>query len=261
MKKSARKKNSVRQFGFILVPLSVLIVLLAVFLPGQVLDMQGKAMLSQVQTVSKDTYASERTAMARRASSRLQVGEKLQLIDGSWESEISEAEPEEMELSEPEAVQLAREKMEELHTERKYPVGIESGYNNWYSFQATPYKAVETTFHTYGAYFWKIQFEKYDKSEENMVWILEDGTVFLAWEELFGGDSKWKTDREWETVTEENFSKWFPYRELCPELAEKSLEWLGQEEDEQDGGTCQTMCAGDANPFVQTYVYAVKYER
>ena len=39
---------------------------------------------------------------------------------------------------------------------------------------------MDTTFHTYSAYYWKLIFTKYDGTEKHMVFLLEDGTVLLA---------------------------------------------------------------------------------
>lgn len=150
----------------------------AFFLPGQVLLWQSGRELDVVGTVPKESYQSEGSALAKEASARLSKEEKLRLITGEWESEISEAGDFEMQLQGYEAVRMAREKVQQMYKEGKFPVDLSELYQNWYGWQVTPYKAVDTTFHTYTAYYWEIVFERFDRQENYTIWMLEDGTIF-----------------------------------------------------------------------------------
>ena len=97
-----------------------------------------------------------------------------------WESETQEAYSYEMTLKDYEAAALARDSMEAIYQKGQYPSDLASSYANWYTWEAFPEKAVDTTFHTYSAYYWKLIFTKYDGTEKHAVFLLEDGTVLLA---------------------------------------------------------------------------------
>lgn len=241
--------------------LGLLIIPATIFVPGELLRIQGASLLEKVQGVSKDTYASERSAMAKRASAQLATDEKLQLIDGSWESELSGAEESEMELSETEVVRMAREQVAKLYENNRYPVSLASDYNGWYSFRTKAYKAVENTFETYGAYFWKLTFEKYDKSEVHVIWMLEDGTIFLAWAQKIDG-TEWELQDEKEQKAKDTFHQWYPYGRICDEPEERVLTWVlleqkkvGSDDEGQTAKIRQTRCAKNKG----IYVYGVKY--
>ena len=150
----------------------------AFFLPGQILLWESGREIDNVTTVPKESYQSEDSALAKEASARLSNEEKLRLITGEWESEISEAGDFEMQLQGYEAVRMAREKMQALYKKGEFPVDLSELYQNWYGWQVTPYKAVDATFHTYTAYYWEIVFERFDRQKNYTVWMLEDGTIF-----------------------------------------------------------------------------------
>lgn len=156
----------------------LLFLVFAFFLPGDLLLWQSRAELGEVATVSKESYQSEATALAREASARLSREEKLSLVRGEWESEISEAEEFEMQLQGYEAVRMAREQMQKMYKEGEFPADLSELYQNWYGWQAAPYKAVDATFHTYTAYYWEIVFERFDRKKSYTVRMLEDGTIF-----------------------------------------------------------------------------------
>ena len=151
---------------------------IAFVMPGEILMQQSSRELDVVKMVSKESYQSEDSALAREASAKLSREERMQLIRGELESEISEAGEYEMQLQEYEAVQLAREKIAGLYKGGKFPADLSKLYQNWHGWQAKPYKAVDTTFHTYTAYYWEIVFERFDQTQAYTVWMLEDGTIF-----------------------------------------------------------------------------------
>lgn len=70
-----------------------------------------------------------------------------------WESETQEAYSYEMTLKDYEAAALARDSMEAIYQKGQYPSDLASSYANWYTWEAFPEKAVDTTFHTYSAYY------------------------------------------------------------------------------------------------------------
>lgn len=162
----------------------VVLVLFGIFLPGRLLIWQSKIEMDMVDAVPMEYYSPANLAVARNASANLGVYQKLQLITGRWESNLEQTDSFENELENYEAAALAKEQIDVLYRKKLYPVSLLSAYGNWYSWRAEPRKVVDATFHTYGAYYWDILFEKYDGSERHQIYMLEDGTVFLAdaWE-------------------------------------------------------------------------------
>lgn len=164
----------------------VVLALLGTFLPGWLLKWQSEAEMNMVDAAPVEYYSPANLAVARNASANLGVYQKLQLITGRWASEVSEAGDNEREMENYEAVELAKKQMNILYLNGVYPVSLLSDYENWYSWEAEFCKVVDATFHTYAAYYWKISFVKYDGTERHQVYMLEDGTVFLA--EAWGED-------------------------------------------------------------------------
>lgn len=151
-----------------------------IFLPGRILTWQSNLENDLVKKVSQEQYSSASAAIARAASMNLQTSEKLQLIAGQWESTTTQIDAFEMEMEDYEAVALAREGIANLVENHYYPKEISSEYGNWFTWKATSFKAVDTTFEIYTAYYWKIEFSKYDDGAKHTVYMLEDGTIFYA---------------------------------------------------------------------------------
>lgn len=172
------------------------IAMTGVFVPGQLLTIQSRSGIGVAESVSEKYFSAAGSAVARNASANLSVYEKMQLISGVWESELSDAASYEMELQNFEAVVNAREAMKILYDAGFYPVDISEKYGNWYAWEAQARKAVDSTFYTYTAYFWEIRFSKYDGDEEHTVYMLEDGTVFLANANALGREEMRKIDPE-----------------------------------------------------------------
>ena len=154
-------------------------VLSGIFLPGILIERQECKAVGEVQAVPAQYIASD-SLLAKEASESLKLNDRIQLITGQWESETQEAYSYEMTLEDYEAAALARDSMEAIYQNGQYPSDLASSYANWYTWEAFPMKAVDTTFHTYSAYYWKLIFTKYDGTEKHMVFLLEDGTILLA---------------------------------------------------------------------------------
>ena len=110
------------------------------------------------------TYEMPKSYVSYRRPRRLTEEQRIRLIYGEWESEISPASGSECSLTEYEVV-----------TGFTYPVV--SKYQQWYTWQAEAYKAVDTTFATYMAVYWRVTFTKYDGSEIHVYYITEGGTL------------------------------------------------------------------------------------
>lgn len=159
---------------------AVVLALLGTFLPGWLLERQSREEMNMVDAVPVEYYSPANLAVARNASANLGIYQKLQLITGRWESNVSEADSYEREMENFEAVEMAKEQMDGFYQEGLYPVSLASDYENWYSWEAEFCKVVDSTFNTYAAYYWKLSFVKYDGTEKHQVYMLEDGTIFLA---------------------------------------------------------------------------------
>lgn len=155
-------------------------VCLGIILPGRILGAQSSAEYGEMNSVPEAYYSASNTAMAKAASLKLDTYQRLQLITGRWESTIKEAAAYEMELESYEAVNVARETIEKMYNAGIYPEALTVTYENWYTWEASSYKAVDATFGTYAAYYWVIQFNRYDELRSHTIYVLEDGTVFLA---------------------------------------------------------------------------------
>lgn len=135
----------------------------ALIVPGHILSTQAYAREGVVTPVPTDYYSGPSEAIVKNASRQLTEGQCLSLIYGTWDSIISPAQPSECNFTEYEIATT-------------YDYSVTSYYQKWYSWYATPYKAVDTTFKTYAAIFWKVTFTKYDGTEEKTYYITEGGT-------------------------------------------------------------------------------------
>lgn len=166
--------------SFIIFCVTLIVSLLGIFLPGTLMNTSGNLKENQVSSVPEIYYSASKTAMARNNSQKMKTSEKLQLIMGKWESTISKVANYEMPSEKYEVVKLARDGIKVLYEKGIYPNSITLDYGDWYTWDADCYKAVDAIFHTYTVYYWIVNFRKYDSNENHIVYILEDGTVFLA---------------------------------------------------------------------------------
>ncbi len=171
---------SFRKLSIFVIVLTVIAAVAGIILPGVILKAQGSSDYGIIKNVPEEYYSSVSAAMARNASANLNDYQRLQLISGRWESKISDVSAYEMELQDYEAVKIIRDALGKLNEEGIYPESIFSDYANWYNWRGAAHKAVDTTFHTYTAYYWEIDFYKYDSEETHKVYVLEDGLVFYA---------------------------------------------------------------------------------
>jgi hypothetical protein len=161
--------------------IALILTLGGLLLPGFLLEQFRNRTVGQVESVPSAYYSAAGLSLARNASAKLDFYEKLQLVSGEWKSERSQAANYEMELEDYEAVEAAREGLAALYASGLYPDDVAANYGNWYTWDATPYKATETTFSTYSAYYWEITLKKYDETKKHTILLFEDGTVFFAY--------------------------------------------------------------------------------
>lgn len=212
-----RKKNIYR----VAVAAAVTLALLGTFLPGYLLMWQSEEKMNMVGAVPVEYYSPANLAVARNASANLGDYQKLQLITGRWESNVVPADDGERSLENYEAVELAREQMQAFYKAGIYPVSLLSNYENWYSWEAEFCKVVDATFHTYAAYYWKLSFVKYDGSETHHVYMLENGTVFLAEAWVESGIRKSAVSK----ISDINLNLYFN----SEKIRQQNLSWENQE--------------------------------
>jgi hypothetical protein len=164
----------------IIIPLTLIVAVGGVFMPGIILKHKGKSMLNKAESAPLEYYSAASSVVARNSSAKLSEYQKLQLISGAWESVDSDAGRDESLITEYEAVTLAQAAIGRLNAAGLYPSTISSDYGNWYSWTADCYKATDTTFNTYTSYYWVISFSRYDETESHTVLMTEGGTVLLA---------------------------------------------------------------------------------
>ena len=157
-----------RTISYVIAVLALLftgaVVAATLILPGTLMKREAAAEYNEVTPVPAAYYSGPSEAVVKNSSRQLTEEQRVHLIYGEWESRISPASQSECNLSEYEVV-----------TGFTYPVV--SKYQQWYTWDATPYKAVDTTFETYAAVFWKVTFIKYDGTETHEYYITEGGTL------------------------------------------------------------------------------------
>lgn len=174
------KESKHKKIGTVMAVIAgVLLVVCGIFLPGVLLGRMGKRELGVVEPAPENYYQASYSAMARNSSAKLETTEKLQLVTGQWDSTLEEPQAFERELSDYEVAKMAQQGVRLIYQQGWYPEDI-MGYENWYSWEVTSYKAVDTTFHTYTAYYFRILFQKYDGTISHKVYMLDNGTVFFA---------------------------------------------------------------------------------
>ena len=181
VKSNNHSKKHISIIGTFIICICILFACTSVCLPKLFLDRHQKKNLDKVNVVPTEYYSGPSVAVVKSASRQLSFYQKLQLITNVWDSNISIASKEECSISEYEAYTLAAGSIFKLHYNKGlYPELLNSEYENWYSWKATPYKAVDTTFGIYAAIYWEIVFTRYDSSETHTVIIDENGEVLYA---------------------------------------------------------------------------------
>lgn len=177
-----------------------LVVLAGLFGPKYILNREASDQLNTVTTLSQSELKVNPTIL-KNASAQLTTNERMQLISQQWQSDLIEAKENEGDLTKSQAADLAKEQIKVLYDNGHYPVDLTSGYNNWYKWDATLYKAVDSHFHTYAAYYWQFHFVRYDNSETHTINMMEDGTILYARTDANSSNIKPFTDEEFENTT------------------------------------------------------------
>ncbi|HBZ03392.1 MAG TPA: hypothetical protein DEO83_06220 [Lachnospiraceae bacterium] len=174
--------------NLILIMSALLITAAAVWLPGFLMKKNMEVQLTDIQNVPPDYYNGPSDVIIKNASKQLNYSQRLQLILGLWESTISETDEDLCLLSEFGIKNLVVNRVEDLYSKQLYPSSISSDKNNWFTWTAKPYKALDTTFHTYAAVYWDLTFTKFDNSEIHRFIVTESGDILYA--EAYYSDKK-----------------------------------------------------------------------
>ena len=169
-----------RAKNIILIVLAILITVSAVWLPGYLMNRNNNAMFSGIKDVPAEYYSGPSEAIIKNASKQLNYEQCLQLILGIWESETSETSEEFCNINEFGIKTILTIRIDELYARHLYPVSLTTGIDKWYSWSATPYRAIDTTFQTYAAIYWDIRFFKYDGTEKHRFIVTESGDILYA---------------------------------------------------------------------------------
>lgn len=158
-----------------------LIVVLSIVAPKYLLARTLTEQTNHVEVAPEEYYLEAGTMMSRNTSSNLSAVDRIKLISGTWDSNMTKCDITEGFLDEVEAVELAKKQLDVYYKQGVYPYSVQIQYDNLYSYSSELYCYTDTSFNTYAAYLWKITFTKYDNSVENIVYMTESGTILLAW--------------------------------------------------------------------------------
>lgn len=163
-------------------------VVAGIWLPGVLLKERCAADLNKAKSAPSEYYNAAGFALSRNISAQMDVYDRLRMVSGSWESCFEEAGRYEMNMPVHQAAKAARKEVGELFDSGLYPSNLNSEYGNWFSWKAVPFKAVDSVFNTYTAYYWKVIFQSIDSEERHTVYILDDGTFIAAEAYIPGAD-------------------------------------------------------------------------
>ena len=172
--KSKRYKN------ILISSLVATVILAGLMYPVMILEKSGNSLVGEVQAAPEEYYMNS-TSAASRNMSAAKLGEyhNMKLITGVWESVSTDADIEEMSDNEADIINKAKEKLSLYFYKKLYPVNVLED-ENAYSYKAYPMKAVDTAFESYAAYYWIIEFDKKDGSEDGVVVLTDEGGFLMA---------------------------------------------------------------------------------
>ena len=175
-----KKKFSNNLINILVIALCIISACASVYVPKLLLNNRMNQNIDKVNVVPTEYYSGPSVAVVKSASRQLSAYQRLQLITNSWESNVSPASEEECSISEYDAYLLASDNILKLYNDGLYPEKISSEYQNWYTWRAVPYKALDTTFGIYAAIYWEITYTRYDNTESHKVIIDESGELLCA---------------------------------------------------------------------------------
>lgn len=172
------KKLSIK--NYILITLAILITGAAIWLPGFLMHKDSDSFYGKVGDVPSEYYSGPSESIIKNASKQLTEEQCNQLITGVWESEVTPVSEEDCKYTGFGMKTLVVGHINDLYAKGLYPRNLSSDTDNWYSWEAKPYRALDSTFKTYAAFFWEINFTKFDGSETHRFIVSEYGDILYA---------------------------------------------------------------------------------
>ena len=172
------KKFSIK--NLILILLAIAVAVTSVWLPGFLMHKDTQKYYNTVDDVPSEYYSGPSESIIANASRQLNQEQCIQLITGVWESKVSPASPEDCVFNEFGIKTLVINHVQDLYSKGLYPCNLSSNTDNWYTWEAHAYRALDSTFKTYAAYFWDITFIKYDNSETHRFITSDQGDILYC---------------------------------------------------------------------------------
>ena len=166
--------------NIILVMFTVAVAVVAIWLPGYLLRREDNAEVGMMKDVSAEYYSGPSAAIIKNASRQLNSEERIQLITGVWESTVERVSESDCELTEFGIKTITLNRVSELSAKGLYPKSLSASFDDWYTWSAIPYRALDSTFQSYAAVFWDVRFTKYDGSEYHRFIVTESGDMLYA---------------------------------------------------------------------------------
>lgn len=164
----------------ILVLGAIIITVASIFLPGELMLRENRANLSAIKDVPGEYYSGPSEAIIKNVSKQLTNEECIRLIAGTWESTVEQTNESACRLTEFAVKTLTVNRVEDLYSKGLYPKSIASDFEEWFTWDAIPYRALDTTFQSYAAVFWDVRFNKYDGTEYHRFIVSESGDILYA---------------------------------------------------------------------------------
>lgn len=178
-KKPVSFKKWLQTKRLVLLVILLLFICCGFFLPEFALHYHARQQINQMEKIKQSDNLTNQSII-KNASSQLSDYERIQLISGAWESEIAATSEEEASLNKSNALSLVKSSIYDLYSSGHYPVNLNSGFGNWYTWEADFLKATDSHFHSYAAYFWRFRFTRYDGNETHTIYMMENGTLLQA---------------------------------------------------------------------------------
>ena len=166
--------------NIILILGTAIIAILSLWLPGYLMQRDMHDSYNNLSEVPAGYYSGPSKTIIKNVSKQLTSQQRIQLITGQWESEIAPADEDEVTLTDLGIKTLTLIHINDLYTKGLYPRSLSSEYGKWYTWSVKPYRALDTTFRSYEAIYWEVDFDKYDNTEHHRFIVTDTGDFLYA---------------------------------------------------------------------------------
>lgn len=162
--------------NIILIILALTSAVLCIIMPEKLIMREGTESVGIAMDVPEEYYpTSSYYEVLKESSGRLTDYQKLQLITGKWESELSEVDKDYYEATGYHMESEAKNSIFNLFKIGAYPAYIDSSYNQWFNWKCTYMQALDLNFRSYAGFFWKTVFTHYESKETLTVYMTPEG--------------------------------------------------------------------------------------